>query len=71
MRKTLTKSANKKDSNGYFKGSRIPISFLFDYFEEGLSISDFVSAYPWVKKEDVVSTLKEFKRKEISSKYVF
>jgi uncharacterized protein (DUF433 family) len=71
MKKTLAKSAGNKDSKGYFKGSRIPISFLFDYFEEGLSISDFVSAYPWVKKEDVINTLKEFKRKEISSKYAF
>ncbi len=55
----------------YIKGSRVPITFLFDYIKKGYSISDFLSSYPWIKKEDVVKKLEEFEREEIASRYAF
>ena len=37
--------------------SRIPIAYLLDYIKEGLTISDFLSSYPWIKKKDVEQAL--------------
>ena len=57
--------------NFYFKGSKVPVTFLFDYIKKGYSISDFLSSYPWIKKNDVVKKLEEFEKEEIASRYVF
>ena len=54
----------------YIKGSRIPLKFLFDYFMEGYTISDFLSSYPWIKKDDVKKMLEDIDKREDSSKYV-
>lgn len=63
MKKTSVVSSKKK----YFiPGSSIPIAYLLDYFKEGLSISDFVSAYPWISREKVKKVLEEMKRKEFT-----
>lgn len=67
MKKT-TKSNSK---NIYLRGSRIPITFLFDYIKKGYGISDFLSSYPWIKKEDVIKKLEEFEKEEISGRYAF
>jgi len=58
-------SINKKI---YIRGSKIPITFFFDYIKEGYTISDFLSSYPWIKKEDLISKLEEFE-KDTASKY--
>ncbi len=57
-------------TKAYIKGSRIPASFLFDYIKEGYSLSDFLSAYPWIKKSNVIKTLDEIKE-TASSRYAF
>ena len=36
-------------------GSKVPISYLIDYVKEGYNLSDFVSAYPWVKKSNAIN----------------
>ena len=41
--------------------SRIPISYLLDYIKEGLTISDFIASYPWVKRKDVEKAIEEIK----------
>lgn len=51
------------DENVYLKGSRIPLTFLFDYFIAGYTLTDFISSYPWVKKSDAVRKLEEIKEK--------
>lgn len=51
--------------------SRIPISYLLDYIKEGLTISDFISSYPWVKRKDVEKALEEIKKREFTSQYAF
>lgn len=55
----------------YIKGSRIPITYFFNYIKNGYSISEFLSAYPWIKREDLIKKLEEFENKEITSRYVF
>lgn len=51
--------------------SRIPISYLLDYIKEGLTISDFIASYPWVKRKDVEKALEEIKKREFTSQYAF
>ncbi len=50
-------------------GSKVPITYLLDYIKEGLSISDFLASYPWIKKKDVEKALEEIKKRDFSSKY--
>ena len=52
-------------------GSKIPIAFLLDYFKEGLSINDFISAYPWVKKAEVTKALEEIKKRDFAARHAF
>lgn len=49
--------------------SRIPISYLLDYIKEGLTMSDFVSSYPWLRKKDIEKALDEIKKREFTSSY--
>ncbi len=49
--------------------SKVPISYLLDYIKSGLSISDFISSYPWLKRKDVEKALDEIKRREFTSSY--
>ncbi|MDO8577060.1 MAG: DUF433 domain-containing protein [Candidatus Daviesbacteria bacterium] len=51
--------------------SRIPIAYLLDYIKEGLTISDFLASYPWVKKSDVKKALEEIKNREFTSRHAF
>lgn len=60
-----TMSATKKSN--YIKGSKIPMTFLIDYIAEGYSLSEFISAYPWVKKNNAKKALLDLKT--ISSNY--
>lgn len=55
----------------FIKGSKIPLSYLIDYLQEGYSISDFISSYPWVKKKDLIKKLEEFKSLINSSSYAY
>ena len=41
-----------------FIGTRVPIKSLFDYLEEGETISEFLEDFPTVKKEQVERVLK-------------
>jgi uncharacterized protein (DUF433 family) len=40
-----------------FRGTRVPVRALFENLEEGASIDDFLSWFPGVSKEQVVSVL--------------
>ena len=50
-------------------GSRVPIMYLIDYIKEGYTIADFLSAYPWIRRTNVVKALDEIKKREFSSGY--
>jgi len=64
----MSKTANNKN---LVPKSRIPISYLLDYIKEGLTISDFIASYPWIKKKDVEKALEEIKKREFTSQYAF
>ena len=49
--------------------SKIPISYLLDYIKEGLTISDFLASYPWLKRKDIEGALEEIKKREFTSSY--
>lgn len=61
----------KKNTKLYkvVNGSKVPVSYLLDYFKEGYSISDFLAAYPWVKKASVVKAIGEIKIKGEAPRY--
>ncbi len=40
-----------------FVGTRVPLSFMFDYLKAGESIETFVEQYPSVSKEAAVAAL--------------
>jgi uncharacterized protein (DUF433 family) len=40
-----------------FNGTRIPVEVLFDYLETGLTIDEFITDYPAVKKKQVIQVL--------------
>ncbi|PYL18148.1 MAG: hypothetical protein DMF21_10535 [Verrucomicrobia bacterium] len=42
-----------------FIGTRVPIKSLFAHLEAGESIDDFLKGFPSVKREQVISLLKE------------
>lgn len=58
-----------KVTNNLVPKSRIPIAYLLDYIKEGLTISDFISSYPWLKKKDIEKALDEIKKREFTSHY--
>lgn len=64
----MSKISNKKN---LVPKSRIPISYLLDYIKEGLTISDFIASYPWVKRKNVEKALEEIKKREFTSQYAF
>lgn len=62
----MSKVSNKKN---LVPKSRIPISYFLDYIKEGLTISDFIASYPWVKRKDIEKALEEIKKREFTSQY--
>ena len=44
-----------------FKGTRVPVSALFDNLEVGVSLDEFIANFPSVKREQAVQVLEHFK----------
>jgi len=44
-----------------FRGTRVPVTILFDHLEGGQSIDDFLYGFPSVNKDQVLALLGEFK----------
>ncbi|HYV94297.1 MAG TPA: DUF433 domain-containing protein [Chitinophagales bacterium] len=40
-----------------FKGTRVPVTALFENLEDGASVNDFIEWFPGVSKEQVESVL--------------
>ena len=40
-----------------FKGTRVPVSHLFDYFEAGDSLNEFLTDFPTVSREQALGVL--------------
>ena len=56
-------SVNKNIQGGTpcFAGTRVPISSLFDHLEGGYTIDYFLTQFPSVKREQVISLLETAK----------
>jgi uncharacterized protein (DUF433 family) len=44
-----------------FRGTRVPIQTLFDYWEGGETLEDFLQGFPTVTRELAVAALEEAK----------
>ena len=40
-----------------FTGTRVPVESLFDHFEAGVSLDDFIDDFPTVTKEQAIALL--------------
>jgi len=58
-------SVNKNIQGGTpcFAGTRVPVGSLFDYIEGGHTVDFFLSQFPGVKREQVLSLLEQAKRR--------
>lgn len=52
-------------------GSKISVSVLIDYISEGYSLTEFLSDYPWIKRDQIEETLNELKKKDYPIRYAF
>lgn len=64
----IKKSLMKTSKTPYIKGSRVPVEYLIDYISEGYSLTEFLSAYPWVNRASAKKALEEL-RKSYASGY--
>lgn len=53
----VERGAEKVSGAWVFRGTRIPVSALFENLEGGASIDDFLSWFPGVTREQVVAVL--------------
>ena len=44
-----------------FRGTRVPVQTLFDYFEGGETLEDFLEGFPTVTREAALAALEEAK----------
>lgn len=61
--------SNNKLNKNLIPRSKVPISYLLDYIKEGLTISDFISSYPWLRRKNVEKAIEEIKKREFTSQY--
>lgn len=40
-----------------FKGTRVPVTILFDYFSSGYSLLEFLKGFPGVTREQAIAVL--------------
>jgi len=55
---------NQKVMHGVpcFAGTRVAVQTLFDHFESGYSVDEFLAEFPTVKRNQVVGLLEQLKR---------
>jgi uncharacterized protein (DUF433 family) len=51
-----------------FKGTRVPVTHLFDYLEAGDSLGDFLNDFPTVTREQALGVL-EMMRERLLTEY--
>jgi uncharacterized protein (DUF433 family) len=42
-----------------FRGTRVPVSTLFEYLEAGVGIDEILSEFPTLDRDDVLTVLRE------------
>jgi uncharacterized protein (DUF433 family) len=58
----VEKDRNVVSGNWVFRGTRVPVSSLFENLEDGSSIDEFVDWFPGVSKDDVKAVLEHVAR---------
>ena len=53
----VERNPKKVSESWLFRGTRVPVHSLFDNIEDGASVSEFLSWFPGVKKEQVEAVL--------------
>lgn len=53
----VERDSEKVSGAWVFKGTRIPVTALFENLEDGASVNDFIEWFPGVKKEQVDAVL--------------
>ena len=61
----------KNGSKKLIPGSKVSVSVLIDYIKEGYALSEFLSDYPWIKRNQVEKTLNELKETNYPKGYAF
>lgn len=61
----------KQNEQHLIPGSKIPIAYLLDYLKEGHTIDEFISSYPWIKRNKIKQALDEIKNREFTARYAF
>ena len=51
-----------------FKGTRVPVQTLLDYFSDGQSLDEFLDDFPSVTHNQVVEALNEIKKDLVTTR---
>jgi uncharacterized protein (DUF433 family) len=57
----ITRDPEIKGGNPVFAGTRVSVSVLLDYLEDGQTVDDFLSHYPGVPRDVAIAALEEVK----------
>lgn len=69
VRDYITIDKEVLSGNPVFKGTRVPIQTLFDHLEKGITLDEFLSDFPTVKKEQAIAVI-EIAGKILTSKNI-
>lgn len=53
----------------FFKGTKVPFSFLINYIKNGYTVTDFINSYPWINKKEVIKHLDKIEKEHTNIKY--
>ena len=53
----ITSNPERMGGKPVFAGTRIPITILFDFIEDGAPLDEFLTSYPDVSREHAVAVL--------------
>ncbi len=53
----IERDPNKVSGVWVFKGTRVPLSALYENLRDGASVEDFLEWFPGVKREQIVAVL--------------
>ncbi|MBX3288997.1 MAG: DUF433 domain-containing protein [Acidobacteria bacterium] len=57
MKKVIERDPAKVSGEWVFKGTRVPVTALFENLKDGASIDEFIEWFPGVKREQVLAVL--------------
>ena len=57
LRKAIERSPEKVSGAWVFRGTRVPLTALFENLKDGASIDEFLEWFPGVKREQILAVL--------------